>query len=45
MHAMKRYPEAIPALVEAEKLEPNNKQIPEAIKMAQLMARKQAAGA
>jgi len=42
LHAMKRYPEAIPALLEAEKLEPSNKQIPEAIKMAQLMARKQA---
>lgn len=43
LHAMKRYPEAIPALAEAEKLDPKNKQIPEAIKMAQLMARKQAA--
>merc|ERR1712187_428118 len=45
LHAMKRFPEAIPAFVEAEKLEPNNKQIPEAIQMSQLMARKQAAGA
>merc|ERR1712187_465045 len=45
LHAMKRYPEAIPALLEAEKIEPNNKQMPEAIKMAQMMARKQAAGA
>lgn len=42
LHAMKKFPEAIPALLEAEKLEPNNKQIPDAIKMAQLMARKQA---
>lgn len=39
LHAMKRYPEAIPALLEAEKLEPTNKQIIDAIKMAQLMAR------
>jgi len=38
-HAMKRFPEAIPALLEAEKLEPTNKQILDAIKMAQLMAR------
>merc|ERR1712130_745727 len=42
LHALHRYPEAIPALVEAEKLEPHNKQIPDAIKMAQLMARKEA---
>lgn len=42
LHAMQKYPEAIPALLEAEKLEPNNKQIPEAIKMAQMMARRQA---
>merc|ERR1712083_650032 len=40
LHAMERHPEAIPALLEAEKLEPNNKQIAEAIKMAQLKARK-----
>lgn len=39
LHAMKRFPEAIPALLEAEKLEPTNKQILDAIKMAQLMAR------
>jgi hypothetical protein len=45
LHAMERYPEAIPALLEAEKLDTKNKQIPEAIKMAQLMARKQASGA
>merc|ERR1711871_439603 len=41
-HAMKNYREAIPALLEAEKLEPTNKQIVEAIKMSQLMARKDA---
>lgn len=40
LHAMKNYPEAIPALLEAEKLEPNNKQVVEAIKMSQLMARR-----
>lgn len=45
LHAMKRYQEAIPSLLEAEKLDPANKQIPEAIKMAQLMARREAAGA
>eukprot|EP00927_Polykrikos_kofoidii_P074214 TRINITY_DN70195_c0_g1_i1.p1 TRINITY_DN70195_c0_g1~~TRINITY_DN70195_c0_g1_i1.p1 ORF type:complete len:417 (+),score=84.33 TRINITY_DN70195_c0_g1_i1:87-1253(+) len=43
LHAMERYAEAIPALLEAEKLEPGNKQIPEAIKMAQLKARRTAA--
>jgi len=42
LHAMQRYAEAIPALLEAEKLEPSNKQILDAIKMAQLMARKPA---
>mmetsp|Transcript_8496 Transcript_8496/g.20140 ORF Transcript_8496/g.20140 Transcript_8496/m.20140 type:complete len:386 (+) Transcript_8496:52-1209(+) len=42
LHAMKRYPEAIAPLLEAEKLEPTNKQVVEAIKMAQLMARKSA---
>jgi len=41
LHAQERYPEAIPALVEAEKLEPSNGQVHDAIKMAQLMARKQ----
>jgi tetratricopeptide (TPR) repeat protein len=40
LHAMKRYQEAIPALAEAEKLEPNNKQVTDAIKFAQLMCRK-----
>jgi hypothetical protein len=44
-HAMQRHAEAIPALLEAEKLEPHNKQITDAIKMAQHMARKSAAGA
>eukprot|EP00933_Yihiella_yeosuensis_P052164 TRINITY_DN5017_c0_g1_i1.p1 TRINITY_DN5017_c0_g1~~TRINITY_DN5017_c0_g1_i1.p1 ORF type:complete len:386 (+),score=105.76 TRINITY_DN5017_c0_g1_i1:40-1197(+) len=43
LHAMKRYAEAIPALIEAEKLEPTNKQVTDAIKMAQMMARKAAA--
>lgn len=42
LHSMKRYPEAIPAFLEAEKLDPSNKQIQEAIKMAQLMARRNA---
>lgn len=42
LHAMKRFQEAIPALLEAEKLDPSNKQIPEAIKMAQMMCRRQA---
>lgn len=45
LHALQRYPEAILPLLEAEKLEPNNKQIPDAVKMAQLMARRQAGGA
>jgi len=43
LHAVQNFREAIPALLEAEKLDPKNKQIPDAIKMAQLMARKQAA--
>jgi hypothetical protein len=38
-HAMGKYTQAIPALLEAEKLDPKNKQIVDAIKMAQLMAR------
>lgn len=42
LHAMENYADAICALLEAEKLDPANKQIPEAIKMAQFMARKQA---
>lgn len=41
LHAMEKYPEAISALLEAEKLDGRNKQIPEAIRMAQLKARKQ----
>mmetsp|Transcript_39211 Transcript_39211/g.79187 ORF Transcript_39211/g.79187 Transcript_39211/m.79187 type:complete len:380 (+) Transcript_39211:90-1229(+) len=45
LHAMKRFPEAIPALLEAEKLGPQNKQVVDAIKMAQMMAWKSAAGA
>jgi len=38
-HAMGKYTQAIPALLEAEKLDSKNKQIVDAIKMAQLMAR------
>jgi hypothetical protein len=44
LHAMKRYGQAIPALLEAEKLDPKNTQIPEAIKMAQLMCRQHGPG-
>merc|ERR1712046_495319 len=40
LHAIGRYTQAIPALLEAEKLDPSNKQILDAVKMAQLMARK-----
>lgn len=40
LHAVGRYTQAIPALLEAEKLDPSNKQIVDAVKMAQLMARK-----
>jgi len=43
LHALQRYPEAIPALLEAEKIEPTNTQIQDAIRMAQLKARSQAA--
>jgi len=39
LHAMQRYAEAIPLLLEAEKLEPSNRQIQDAIKMAQMKAR------
>lgn len=42
LHAMKRFSEAIPALLVAETFDSSNKQISEAIKMAQLMARRQA---
>jgi hypothetical protein len=42
LHSLKNYREAIPALLEAEKLEPKNTQVVEAIKMSQLMARKDA---
>jgi len=44
-HAMQHHADAIPALLEAERLEPHNKQIADAIKMAHHMARKSAAGA
>lgn len=40
LHALKRFQEAIPALLEAEKLDPKNSQIPEAVKMAQMMCRR-----
>jgi hypothetical protein len=43
LHAMKRYQEAIPALLEAEKLEPANKQVGDALKFAQMMCRNSAA--
>lgn len=43
LHAMQRHQEAIPALLEAERLEPSNRQVSDAIKMAQLKARSQAA--
>eukprot|EP00397_Hematodinium_sp_SG-2012_P049324 GEMP01056850.1.p1 GENE.GEMP01056850.1~~GEMP01056850.1.p1 ORF type:complete len:360 (-),score=87.84 GEMP01056850.1:277-1356(-) len=41
LHASERYQEAIEALVKAEELDPKNKQITDAIRMAQLKARKQ----
>merc|ERR1712039_59593 len=44
LHGLKRYGEAIPALVKAEAVDPKNSQIPEAIKMAQLMCRKHELG-
>jgi len=44
LHALQLYSEAIPAFCEAEKLDPKNPQIPEAIKMAQLKCRQQASG-
>jgi len=44
LHALQRYGQAIPALVEAERLDPKNQQIPEAIKMAQMMCRKHGPG-
>jgi hypothetical protein len=44
LHALKRFGEAIPALVKAEQVDPKNPQIPEAIKMAQLMCRKHGPG-
>lgn len=45
LHAMGRYPEAIPMLLKAEELEPKNKQITDAIRMAQLKARENPGGA
>jgi hypothetical protein len=44
LHALEQYGKAIPAFVEAEKLDPRNPQIPEAIKMAQLMCRQKGPG-
>jgi len=44
LHSMERFAAAIPALGEAEKLDPKNPQIPEAIKMAQMMARRKGPG-
>lgn len=44
LHAMQQYAEAIAALCEAEKSDPRNPQISEAIKMAQLMARRNVLG-
>merc|ERR1712232_644852 len=44
LHAMTRYIEAIPALLEAEKLEPANKQVVDAIRMAQMMCKSTASG-
>jgi len=44
LHALRRFGEAIPPLTQAEKLDPKNSQIPEAIKMAQLMARRHGPG-
>jgi len=43
LHALERYAEAIPAFAKAENLDPKNKQITDAIRMAQLKARQQAA--
>lgn len=44
LHAMERYSEAIVGLLEAEALEPANKQVTDAIKMAQMMCRSTASG-
>jgi tetratricopeptide (TPR) repeat protein len=41
-HALERYPEAVPALEKALKLEPKNKQVKVAIGFAEMKARKQA---
>jgi len=44
LHALERFGKAIPAFCEAEKFDPRNPQIPEAIKMAQLMCRQKGPG-
>lgn len=44
LHALERYPEAVPFFTKAEELDPKNKQIQDAIKFGQLMCRKQASG-
>jgi len=44
LHALERYGKAIPAFCEAEKLDPKNPQIPDAIKMAQLKCRTKGPG-
>merc|ERR1712083_1266375 len=44
LHATRKYAAAIQALCDAEKIDPSNAQIVEAIKMAQLMARKHGPG-
>lgn len=43
LHAAERYEEAIPALLAAEERDPKNKQVADAIRMAQLKARQAAA--
>jgi len=43
LHAMKRYGDAIGALLEAEKLDDKNQQVKDSIKMAQMMAHKHGA--
>lgn len=45
LHAVEKFGPAIVAFTEAEKLDPKNYQIQDAIKMAQLMARKKGPGA
>jgi len=36
LHAMKRYDEAMPCLVEALRMEPNNKQVQQAVKFCEV---------